>query len=48
MREHKANLKNIADENERKTEETRLATLEGEVNTASTEFKTMRASSTIS
>ncbi len=43
MREHKANLKNIADENERKQEETRLATLETEVNTASTEFKTMRS-----
>ncbi len=42
MREHKANLKNIADENERKTEETRLTTLDGEVNTATTEFKTLR------
>ncbi len=42
MREHKANLKNIPDETERKTEETRLATLEGEVSTASAEFKTMR------
>ena len=42
MREHKVNLKNILDENERKQEETRLTALEGEVNNAITDFKTLR------